>query len=136
MDEIVRWCGILTAIAGGVAAISKLVIAPLKRAWENQIEGIRKQNEETAMQVKKIGEKIDFLTKEVKTTQDDVSDLLGDQLSRAHQEAMNRGWCSQDEKRRYVDLHKRYTARGHNHLAKRYEEDLLSLPDEAPMDEE
>ena len=70
---------------------------------------------------------------EMGTMQDDVADVLGNELENGHHKFMTQGWCSPAEKQHYVDLHKRYAARGHNHLAQRYEEDLLELPDHPPQ---
>lgn len=60
---------------------------------------------------------------------EDVGDLLWERLQRGHDEAMARGWCSPQQKQLLTALHRRYTARGRNHLAQRYEQQLLSLPD-------
>lgn len=72
------------------------------------------------------------LRQEVGTVQEDVADVLGNELENGHRKFMEQGWCSPAEKRHYVDLHKRYSERGHNHLAQHYEEDLLKLPDDPP----
>lgn len=69
---------------------------------------------------------------EMGTVQDDVADVLGNELEMGHQKFMAQGWCSPAEKKHFVDLHKRYAERGHNHLAQHYEEDLLELPDHPP----
>ena len=59
----------------------------------------------------------------------DMGDLLWERLQQGHDEAMQRGWCSAPEKERLTALHRRYTARGRNHLAASYETDLLRLPE-------
>lgn len=63
---------------------------------------------------------------------EDVGDLLWERLQHAHDEAMQRGWCSAAEKNRLTALHRRYTARGRNHLAASYEQQLLALPEHPP----
>ena len=59
----------------------------------------------------------------------DMADLLWERLQQAHDEATARGWCSAADKQRLTALHRRYTARGRNHLASTYESDLLRLPE-------
>lgn len=67
--------------------------------------------------------------KRLRLLDEDMGDLLWERLQAGHDAAMDRGWCSPQEKRRLTALHRRYTARGRNHLAAAYEQQLLSLPD-------
>lgn len=72
------------------------------------------------------------LRKELSIAQEDIADVFGNELENGHHKFTTQGWCSPGEKRHYVDMHKRYSDRGHNHLAEHYEKDLLALPDEPP----
>ena len=80
----------------------------------------------------KLRDKFEDMRKEMSTVQDDVADVLGNELEIGHHKFMTQGWCSSAEKQHYVDMHKRYSERGHNHLAQHYEEDLLDLPEYPP----
>ncbi len=55
--------------------------------------------------------------------------LMGDRLAQAHDYWVKKGYCPKADKRRIVDMHRRYAARGLNHLAEHYEQDILGLPE-------
>jgi len=65
---------------------------------------------------------------------EDLADLLWDRLEQEHEEAVRRGSCSSSQKRRLVVMHRRYAARGRNHLANTYEQDILALPERKEHD--
>lgn len=122
-EWILQLGGYVTAVAGMLAAVNQWLVKPMKKFWAAEV----------SEKIDRLDARVRSIEKTLTTTQNDVSDMLADQLAKAHAEAMHRGWCSDAEKRRYVDLHKRYTARGHNHLTAQYEEDLLRLPSHAPQ---
>lgn len=96
-------------------------------------EEVIKNDHKSEERHEKLRAKFEDMRKEMGTMQDDVADVLGNELENGHRKFMTQGWCSPGEKQHYVDMHKRYSERGHNHLAQHYEEDLLQLPDDPPM---
>ena len=75
------------------------------------------------------------MKKNIGVLQEDVADVLGERLGQAYHHYMKIGWCTQQEKQYYIDMHARYSAHGHNHLAEKYEEDLIALPERPPRNE-
>lgn len=124
METVIRVAGYITAIGGALGAIYKWVVEPLKKAIAAQ-----------SNRFDKIDEKMDRLCEDIKQTNDDIADVLGDRLTQAHDDFMRLGWCTAADKKRFCDMHQRYKARGHNHLVEKYEEDLLGLPEMPPKTE-
>lgn len=60
---------------------------------------------------------------------EDTADLLWDRLQQAQDDRQRQGWCSAAEKQRLAEMHRRYAAKGRNHLAANYEQALLALPE-------
>lgn len=96
---------------------------------------IVKNDQKSEERHEKLRDKFEDIRREMSIVQDDVADVLGNELENGHHKFKTQGWCSPAEKQHYVDMHKRYSDRGHNHLAQHYEEDLLALPDDPPSHE-
>ena len=73
-----------------------------------------------------------WIAKPIRDTQATTDMLMGDRLAQAHSYWMHKGYCPPQDRRRLIDMHKVYAARGLNHLADSWEEDLLVLPNEPP----
>lgn len=155
--SIVNLIKLLGLLIGGILAIRKWILKPVNDLIEQNKNAVielqkdyDKKREEVFLAVdalrkelanndRKSEERHERLRKDFKdmrlemnTVQDDVADVLGNELENGHHKFMTQGWCSPAEKQHYVDMHKRYSERGHNHLAQHYEEDLLNLPDYPP----
>lgn len=128
MEEVAQWwVDVLKWIVGAGAAIVAIrgwVISPIKRmqAQQNTINT-------------EISNELQSLKKTINSMQEDVADVLGERLGQAYHHYMKIGWCTQQEKQYYIDMHARYSAHGHNHLAEKYEEDLIALPERPPKNE-
>lgn len=118
VTEGLKW---IVGLGGSIAAIYGWVIRPVKKLQADQ-------NAITTALSKEIKE----VREAVGTMQEDVADILGDRLAQAHRHFTRQGWCSGAEKQYFVDMHKRYAAKGHNHLSAKYEEELLELPEHPP----
>ena len=157
--DFIKTIGIILGfLATVVISFRKWVIKPLSEALESQKKSVEdlkndyeKKRDEVLREVsilnqrmlendkkseerhEKLRGEFKSMRKEMVTMQDDIADVLGNELENGHHKFMTQGWCSPAEKQHYVELHKRYAERGHNHLAEKYEEDLLELPDQPPQ---
>lgn len=132
VEQIVAICGVITAMGGAIGVIAQWIVKPLKKWWSEQMSVLEKQDQKLEAEFENINLKLESIEETLSITNDDVADVLGDRLMQAHRHFMNVGWMPPAEKKRFVDLHKRYSKRGHNHLADSYETDLLALPEEPP----
>lgn len=62
----------------------------------------------------------------------DTADLLCSQLTQEHDRYISLGWCPAADKQRLDSMYTRYKARGRNHIAKHYMEDIVKLPEREP----
>jgi len=115
---------ILTAgeIAGAISAIIALVARLLINPIRKHISARKKEKEDAAQFRKLVLEKLDGIV-------DDVADLQYERLSQAHDFYTSQGWCPTSKKTQLCNMYQSYTGKGRNHLSKRYEEDILKLPD-------
>ena len=95
--------GTIVALVTALVAIYKWVAVPLKKLLERD-----------------------------KAQDNDISMILWDRLSQAHNFYTTRGWASAEEKERLIAMHKAYQDRGRNHLSDSFEQDLLKLPEHPP----
>lgn len=128
MEEVAQWwVDVLKWIVGAGAAIIAIrgwVISPIKRL----------QTQQNTINLE-ITNELQSLKKNIGVLQEDVADVLGERLGQAYHHYMKIGWCTQQEKQYYIGMHARYSAHGHNHLAEKYEEDLIALPERPPKNE-
>lgn len=107
-----------------------------KKILQEEIASLRSElranDAKSEQRHKRIRDDFKEMREELATAQDDIADVLGNELEMWYQKFIKQGWCSPGEKQHYVDLYKRYSSRGHNHLALHYEENLLDLPDDPP----
>ena len=107
LEELAKWGGALVAIGSFI----KWVVKPIL---------------DIKASVHTVDEKLDVV-------QDDVADMQCHLLNQAYDEHVeNKGWCRRDEKERLTEMCDKYTRRGRNHLAERYTEKLLALPEHPP----
>lgn len=70
--------------------------------------------------------------KRLRSLDADTADLLCSQLTREHDYYITKGWCSASDKQRLDGIYTRYKARGRNHIAEHYMQDIVALPERAP----
>lgn len=114
-----EWLTAIVALVGAVAVIAGWVVRPIK-----------KQAALDRLQM----EKIDALTKSVDDLRKQFNqhqvEYVHDRLQTLHEKYCNElGWVSASEKRRVIEWYEAYCARGHNHLAQSYAEDIIKLPE-------
>lgn len=114
-----EWLTAIVALVGAVAVIAGWVVRPIK-----------KQAALDRLQM----EKIDALTKSVDDLRKQFNqhqvEYVHDRLQTLHEKYCNElGWVSASEKRRVIEWYESYCARGHNHLAQSYAEDIIKLPE-------
>lgn len=110
LKAIGDWVVWLGAVIGALAAIYKWVSKPLKE--------IQQENKEQSKQIKEINE--------------DTADLLCNQLTQEHDRYIRLGWCSASDKIRVQSIYQRYKAKGRNHVAAHYMDDIVNLPEYEP----
>lgn len=86
------------------------------------VDGLQKQNTEQSQSINELKDSI-------KTVDADTGDILCSQLTREHDYYMERGYCPSADKRRVSSIYQSYKERGRNHLAERFFDDVLSLPE-------
>lgn len=119
MHERILTAGeIATAISAIIALVALLLINPIRK----HAAARKKEKEEASRFRKAVLEKLDGIV-------DDVADLQYERLSQAHDFYVSQGWCPTSKKVQLCNMYKSYTGKGRNHLSKRYEEDILALPD-------
>jgi len=116
------------SIGAGIAAINQWIIKPLRKVYESAWIAQKEENEKFRKEIEELNKKFLAVEKSVKVCQEDGADMLGDRLMQAYEYFIQRGWATPAEKDRFIRMHQRYAARGHNHLIQSYEEDLLDLP--------
>ena len=123
MEEAIYRAG---AIATAVSAVLGLIVALVARPAKKRKEEAQKKLSEEVKFRKEVLEKLNAIN-------DDIGDLQYERLSQSHDFYVGRGWCPTSKKQQLCLMYKSYTDKGRNHLSKRYEEELLALPD-SPLD--
>lgn len=112
--------------AGTVATAISAVLGLIVLVFSKPLKKRRKKDEAEALFRKEVLEKLGAIN-------DDIGDLQYERLSQSHDFYVGRGWCPTSKKQQLCLMYKSYTDKGRNHLSKRYEEELLALPD-SPLD--
>lgn len=119
IKNLVTW---IVAIGAGVGTICAFVVRPLKKQAQHEEEQSRK---------------IDMLFDEIKELRKEVennhAEFCWDRLETLHTKYCDElRWCPVSEKRRIIKWYHEYKAKGLNHLADTYVDDIAKLP-EAPQ---
>lgn len=126
-------------IAGSISAIIALLtlvlwkpirahIAKRKAATVERVKAEEMEKKENEDFKRRVLEALDSIA-------DDVAELQRDRLCQMHDCFIQQGWCPPEKKREIVDWHAKYAAKGRNHLATRYEEEILELPSYPPYED-
>lgn len=118
LKDVDAWLKLLVGIGGSIAVLYAWVIKPIQK--------MLKLNKEQNDSIRALAKQVD----ELKT---DIARLQGSQLNQAHDYYIERGWCPGSKKRELEEWYKAYTGRGFNHLAPRYLDHLMSLPEHPPV---
>lgn len=95
------------------------VIRPFKKQAD--------RDREQSYKIDSLIQKVENLEKKVDQNQ---AEYVRDRLQTMHEKYCNElGWASAEEKRRIVDWYESYRARGYNHLAETYADDIIRLPE-------
>lgn len=78
--------------------------------------------------IKNILKELKEQTERLKAIDADLADVLCSQLTREHDAMMQQGFCPSADKARISGIYARYKLRGRNHLADRFIDDVLDLP--------
>lgn len=124
---IVEW---IVGVGAALGVIWGWIGKPIKKMTQE----MTKFKTEVKEQVADIRETVTSLQGSVGDIQGSTDFLLGDRLAQAHVYWEKKKYCPPYDKARLIEMHKVYTARGLNHLYASYEEDLLDLPDEPPVE--
>jgi len=68
------------------------------------------------------------IAKQLKSLDTDVGNILCSQLVREHDYYVAKGRCSSADKQRIEMIYAQYKARGRNHLADHFMDEILNLP--------
>lgn len=103
---IAAFCTAVGVIVKSILSVKKAILKPL-----TEIKEVNAKQEER-----------------LKLQDADIADLLCSQLIRDHDYYVGRGWCPTSEKQRLDGVYTRYKARGRNHVATTYMDDIIALP--------
>lgn len=120
-------------IAGGVSAIVLLVASILRPQIKKVSEQHKQKDEEQSKQNTKIMEALSGIEQALKRLTDDVASLQMDRLDQAHDFYCNQqGWIDSSRLQVLSEWYKSYRAKGLNHLAEHWLNDLEELPSSPP----
>jgi len=74
------------------------------------------------------GKPLESIVKKIDRIDEDTADLLWDRLVQMHDCYIERGYASSSDKERIAAIFKHYKAKGRNHLAESFVDDVLHLP--------
>lgn len=123
IEQLVEQIIYFGKIAGAISAIVGVVVL-LFSPQIKKIKERRKENEERQTQIL---EKLTSIETQIHVLTDDVAALQMDALEKAHDQFTDQGWIDSRRLAGLTQWYKSYRAKGHNHLAERWLDDMENL---------
>lgn len=133
LEQYGEAAGYISTILGLMALI---LVKPIKRWVRKRKEGKEKERKEKAEFREELRSRLGEITTALGGLSDDIGDLQYERLSQAQDFYTSRGWCPGAKKEMLCKMHASYRAKGRNHLAEHYEEEILRLADKPEKEED
>lgn len=132
VEQIVTWGG----VAGGLSAIIALVIKlikPIRERKKQEKAELAEYRKGVKASIVALGAKMNELSDKMDSYEEDMAYQQRYDLKMAHARLMRQGWCSDEEKAAYLDMHDHYKInRKRNSLADSCKSDISNLPNHPP----
>lgn len=132
-DLIVKWGGVAAGLSAVIALCVK-VTKPIRDRRKTEKEEQAEYRRGVRDSIDKINLSIGEMSKKMDNYEEDMVYQQRYDLKMAHARQMQQGWCSDEEKAAYLDMHDHYKInRKRNSLADSCKSDIIALPNHPPQ---
>lgn len=127
-EQIVTWGGICGSVSAIVALQVKLT-KPVRIRKKKEKEELAEYRKGVRDSIDSLNTKVVEMSAKMDNYEEDIAYQQRYDLKMAHARQMQQGWCSDEEKAAYLDMHDHYKInRKRNSLADSCKSDIISLP--------
>lgn len=119
-------------IAGGISAIIALLALIISPRIKAMVDKRKQHDDEQAKHSAEMLKALNDIQAVLKSLTDDVASLQRDRLDQAHDFYCEQGWIESTRLQALNDWYSSYKAKGFNHLAEHWLQDLEALPSSPP----